>query len=188
MNAREVYTLWMNRLGGEDPLRAELKAIEDNEEEIKDRFYKEIVFGTAGLRGKCGAGTNRMNTFTVGRATQGLANYILKSGDPRKGVAIAYDCRYYSREFSELAAEILAGNGIKAYLFTGMRPTPELSFAVRSLGCISGINMTASHNPKEYNGYKVYWSDGAQISGEVSDGIPSHGSRRRKRWRRVSSP
>ena len=173
MNAREVYTLWMNRLGGEDPLRAELKAIEDNEEEIKDRFYKEIVFGTAGLRGKCGAGTNRMNTFTVGRATQGLANYILKSGDPRKGVAIAYDCRYYSREFSELAAEILAGNGIKAYLFTGMRPTPELSFAVRSLGCISGINMTASHNPKEYNGYKVYWSDGAQISGEVSDGILS---------------
>ena len=113
-----------------------------------------------------------MNDLTVGRATQGIANYILKSGaDPKKGVAIAYDCRYHSREFSEMAAEIFAGNGIRAYLFPSLRPTPELSYAVRKLGAVSGVNMTASHNPKEYNGYKVYWSDGAQISGDVSDGI-----------------
>ena len=150
----------------------ELTAIRGNETEITDRFYQEIVFGTAGLRGICGAGTNRMNALTVGRATQGIANYILKSGeDISRGVVIAYDCRYHSKEFSELVAEILAGNGIRSYLFPSLRPTPELSFAIRKLGAVSGINMTASHNPKEYNGYKVYWSDGAQISGEVSDGM-----------------
>ena len=174
MNAFEQYKLWLDNLADGDPLRDELIAIKDDEKEINERFYQEIVFGTAGLRGICGAGTNRMNVLTVGRATQGIANYILRSGaDPAKGLAIAYDCRYHSKEFSELVASIMAGNGIRAYLFPEMRPTPELSFAIRKLGCISGVNMTASHNPKEYNGYKVYWSDGAQISGEVSDGMLS---------------
>ncbi len=172
MNPQELYEAWLTKLDPQDPLYKELEAIRDNTEEITDRFYQEIVFGTAGLRGICGAGTNRMNELTVGRATQGIANYILKSGeDVNRGVVIAYDCRYHSKEFSELAAEILAGNGIKAYLFPSLRPTPELSYAIRKLGTISGINMTASHNPKEYNGYKVYWNDGAQISGEVSDGM-----------------
>lgn len=172
MNARELYNLWLEKLPQDDPMRAELLAISDNENEITDRFYQEIVFGTAGLRGICGAGTNRMNRLTVGRATQGIADFILKSGeDVSRGVAIAYDCRYHSKEFSEMAAEILAGNGIRAYLFPSLRPTPELSFAIRKLGCVSGINMTASHNPKEYNGYKVYWEDGAQISGEISEGM-----------------
>lgn len=172
MNVNEKYMQWLECTLAEASLQEELVAIRNNEREINDRFYQEIVFGTAGLRGICGAGTNRMNVLTVGRATQGIANYILKSGeDFEKGVAIAYDCRYHSREFSELVASIMAGNGIKAYLFPDMRPTPELSFAIRRLGCISGINMTASHNPKEYNGYKVYWSDGAQISGEISDGM-----------------
>ena len=162
----------MKNLPEGDPLRGELEKIAGDEKEINERFYQEIVFGTAGLRGICGAGTNRMNALTVGRATQGIANYILGSGeDPAKGVAIAYDCRYFSKEFSELVASIMAGNGIRAYLFPEMRPTPELSFAIRKLGCVSGVNMTASHNPKEYNGYKVYWSDGAQISGEISDGM-----------------
>lgn len=172
MNAKETYEQWMKHISPEDPLYEELRAIRDDGDEIGDRFYQEIVFGTAGLRGICGAGTNRMNTLTVGRATQGIANYIVKSGeDPDRGVAIAYDCRYHSREFSELVASIMAGNGIRVYLFPEMRPTPELSFAIRKLGCISGVNMTASHNPKEYNGYKVYWSDGAQISGKISDGM-----------------
>lgn len=172
MNIKENYEYWLNNMDKANPLYQELVDIKDNEAEITDRFYQEIEFGTAGLRGICGAGSNRMNEFTIGRATQGIANYILKSGkDINKGVVIAYDCRYFSKEFSELAAEILAGNGIKAYLFPSLRPTPELSFAIRKLGTVSGINMTASHNPKEYNGYKVYWEDGAQISGEVSDGM-----------------
>ena len=172
MNAVETYKLWMENLPDGDPMKEELAGIAGNEAEITDRFYQEIVFGTAGLRGICGAGTNRMNEKTVGRATQGIANYIKKSGeDPGRGVVFAYDCRYNSKEFSELAAEILAANGIKVYLFPSLRPTPELSFAIRKLGALSGINMTASHNPKEYNGYKVYWSDGAQISGAVSDGM-----------------
>ena len=172
MSARDVYEYWLKKLPEGSPMREELLAVKDNENEITDRFYQEIVFGTAGLRGICGAGTNRMNEFTVGRATQGIANYIIKSGaDPAKGVVIAYDCRYHSQEFSELAAEILAGSGIRVYLFPSLRPTPELSYAIRELGAAAGINMTASHNPKEYNGYKVYWSDGAQISGAVSDGI-----------------
>ena len=172
MTPQDIYEHWLEQLKEEDPLRRELEQIRGNEAEIVDRFYQEIEFGTAGLRGICGAGTNRMNKLTVGRATQGIANYIKRSGlDVSRGVVFAYDCRYHSREFSELAAQILAGNGIKAYLFPSLRPTPELSFAVRRLGCISGINMTASHNPKEYNGYKVYWEDGAQISGEVSNGM-----------------
>ncbi len=172
MTAKERYQLWLEKLDRDDPLYGELCGISGDEAEINERFYQEIVFGTAGLRGICAAGTNRMNTLTVGRATQGIANYILKSGeDPMRGVAVAYDCRYHSKEFSELVASIMAGNGIRSYLFPEMRPTPELSFAIRKLGCVSGVNMTASHNPKEYNGYKVYWSDGAQISGEISDGM-----------------
>ncbi len=172
MNAKERYQEWLAKLPDGSDMKKELLAIEGNEAEITDRFYQEIVFGTAGLRGICGAGTNRMNELTVGRATQGLAAYIIRSGEERShGVVIAYDCRHHSREFSELAAQILAGNGIKTYLFPSLRPTPELSYAVRKLGCAAGINMTASHNPKEYNGYKVYWKDGAQISGVVSDGI-----------------
>ena len=172
MNAQERYQEWLTKLPDGSDMKKELLAIAGNEAEITDRFYQEIVFGTAGLRGICGAGTNRMNELTVGRATQGLAAYIIRSGEDRsQGVAIAYDCRHHSREFSELAAQILAGNGIKTYLFPSLRPTPELSYAVRKLGCAAGINMTASHNPKEYNGYKVYWKDGAQISGGVSDGI-----------------
>ncbi len=172
MDAQKTYKTWLSEIPENDPMYLELKAIEGNPEEINDRFYQDIAFGTAGLRGICGAGTNRMNERTVGRATQGIADYILSSGeDPDRGVVIAYDCRHHSREFSELAARILAGNGIRVYLFPSLRPTPELSFAIRKIGAVSGINMTASHNPKEYNGYKVYWKDGAQISGEVSDGI-----------------
>ena len=172
LNAKETYELWMEKLDNKDPLYQELEAIKDDENEITECFYQDIEFGTAGLRGICGAGTNRMNELTVGRATQGIANYILASGeDPKKGVVIAYDCRHHSKEFSEMAAEILAGNGIHAYIFPSLRPTPELSYAIRKLGAIAGVNMTASHNPKEYNGYKVYWKDGAQISGEVSDGM-----------------
>lgn len=172
MTAKEKYYHWLSSLPSTDPLYHELESIRCNDGEIEDRFYKDITFGTAGLRGICGAGTNRMNTLTVGRATQGLANFILKSGeDLSRGVVIAYDCRYHSKEFSELSAEILAGNGIPVFLFPSLRPTPELSFTIRNRHCLSGINLTASHNPKEYNGYKVYWKDGAQISGEVSDGI-----------------
>ncbi len=170
-NIQSLYQTWLDRLDPADPLHAELESIRDDESAINDRFYQEIVFGTAGLRGICGAGTNRMNVRTVGRATQGIAAYILQHGGADQGVAIAYDCRYHSKEFSELSAEILAGNGIHVYLFPSLRPTPELSFAIRKVGAIAGINMTASHNPKEYNGYKVYWADGAQISGAVSDGI-----------------
>ena len=172
MNAEERYEIWLDKLPEEDPMRKELLSIRGNRKEINDRFYQEIVFGTAGLRGICGAGTNRMNPLTVGRATQGIANYLKKTGeDLGRGVAVAYDCRHHSREYSELVAEILAGNGIRVWLFPSMRPTPELSFAVRDLHALSGINMTASHNPKEYNGYKVYQQDGAQISGVVSEKI-----------------
>ena len=172
MTTEDTYKLWLDRLDSTDPLYRELLAIREDPAEINDRFYTTIVFGTAGLRGICGAGTNRMNRLTVGRASRGIADYILASGeDASRGVVIAYDCRHFSREFSELAAGILAGRGIPVYLFPSLRPTPELSFAIRRLGALSGINMTASHNPKEYNGYKVYWADGAQISGNVSDGM-----------------
>ena len=171
-DALSLYRFWLEKLPADDPLHTELEAAAEDEEEIIDQFYQEIVFGTAGLRGICGPGTNRMNRLTVGRATKGIADYILESGeDPKAGVVIAYDCRHFSKEFSELAASILMGSGIHVYLFPSMRPTPELSFSIRKYGTVSGINMTASHNPKEYNGYKVYWKDGAQISGSVSDGI-----------------
>ena len=165
------YRQWCEDEYFDAETRAELKAIEDNEEEIKDRFYRDLEFGTGGLRGVIGAGTNRMNLYTIRKATQGLANYIIKKGGQDKGVAIAYDSRRMSVEFSLEAALCLCANGIKAYRFESLRPTPELSFALRELGCISGINVTASHNPAEYNGYKVYWEDGAQITPPVDSEI-----------------
>ncbi len=172
MNTKENYEYWIKNLPDGSPLKDDLLSVKDNEAEITDRFYQEIVFGTAGLRGICGAGSNRMNDLTVSRATKGIGDYILKSGlDISRGVVFAYDCRYHSKEFSYLAAGILNAMGIKVYIFPSLRPTPELSFTIRELHAVSGVNMTASHNPKEYNGYKVYWEDGAQISGKVSDGI-----------------
>ena len=169
---KKLYKEWLDRLPEHDQRREELLSIGDQPEEIRDRFYKEISFGTAGLRGKRGAGTNRMNVLTVGRTIQGIANYIAGAGAAKsRGVVISYDCRHFSGEFAKLAAEILAGNGIRVYLFPSMRSTPELSFTVRSFAAAAGINMTASHNPPEYNGCKVYWEDGAQISGEIADGI-----------------
>ena len=171
MGYKEVYESWLANPYFDEATKAELKALEGNEKEIEDRFYRELEFGTAGLRGVIGAGTNRMNVYTVRKTTQGLANYINKVGGAERGVAIAYDCRRMSKEFSEEAALCLAANGIKAYRFETLRPTPELSYAVRRLGCIAGINITASHNPPEYNGYKVYWEDGAQITPPHDVGI-----------------
>ncbi len=164
MGYKETYQFWLTDSYFDEATKAELKKIGDNEKEIEDRFYKELEFGTGGLRGVIGAGTNRMNLYTVRKATQGLANYIIKQGGSKKGVAIAYDSRFMSPEFADEAALCLAANGIKAYVFDALRPTPELSFALRKLGCISGIVVTASHNPPEYNGYKVYWEDGAQVT------------------------
>lgn len=157
------YKEWLNNPIIDEESKKELREIAGKEEEIEDRFYKDLEFGTAGLRGVIGIGTNRMNKYTVTKATQGLANYIIKQGGQERGVAIAYDCRIMSKEFSEETALCLNANGIKTYRFEELRPTPELSFAVRELGCIAGIVITASHNPPEYNGYKVYWEDGAQI-------------------------
>ena len=165
------YEEWCSNPYFDAETQAELKAIADNDGEIKERFYKDLEFGTAGLRGVIGAGTNRMNIYTVRKATQGLANYIIKAGAKARGVAIAYDSRRMSPEFADEAALCLAANGIKAYVFESLRPTPELSFAVRELKCIAGINITASHNPPEYNGYKVYWEDGAQITPPHDKGI-----------------
>ena len=164
MSYQEVYKQWCTDPYFSEETRAELKSIEGNEKEIEDRFYKNLEFGTAGLRGVIGNGTNRMNIYTVRRASQGLANFIIKENGQSKGVAIAYDSRHMSPEFCDEAALCLNANGIKAYVFPSLRPTPELSFAVRHLGCIAGIVITASHNPSEYNGYKVYWEDGAQIT------------------------
>ena len=164
MNYRDTYHFWLTDSYFDEATKGELEAIKDDEKEIEDRFYRELEFGTGGLRGVIGAGTNRMNIYTVRKATQGLANYILKQGTREKGVAIAYDSRFLSPEFSKEAALCLAANGIKAYVFDALRPTPELSFALRRLGCTAGIVITASHNPPEYNGYKVYWEDGAQIT------------------------
>ena len=171
MGYKEMYEEWLNNPYFDDATKAELKAIEGNEKEIEDRFYMDLEFGTAGLRGIIGAGTNRMNIYVVRRATQGLANYIAKVDKKSQGVAIAYDSRHMSPEFAQEAALCLAANGIKAYIFETLRPTPELSFAVRHLGCVAGINVTASHNPPEYNGYKVYWEDGAQITPPHDSGI-----------------
>ena len=167
----QKYNKWLADPVIDEKSKKELKAIEGNEKEIKERFYKDLEFGTAGLRGIIGVGTNRMNKYTVTKATQGLANYIIKKGGQDKGVAIAYDSRRMSDIFSEETALCLNANGIKTYKFETLRPTPELSFAVRELGCISGIVITASHNPPKYNGYKVYWEDGAQISAPVDAGI-----------------
>ena len=163
MNYLEEYKKWCESPEFDEETKKELLAIKDDEKEIEDRFYKELEFGTAGLRGVIGAGTNRMNKYTVGKATQGLANYILEQGTKDKGVAISYDSRRMSKEFSMQTALILNANGIKTYLFENLRPVPELSFAVRELGCTAGVMITASHNPPKYNGYKVYWDDGSQI-------------------------
>ncbi len=172
MGYSDTVRIWKNSLEKEDPLYAELTAVTD-EGELEDRFYKNLSFGTAGLRGKVGVGTNRMNRFTVGRAAQGIADYIVKKGPDacKKGVVIAHDPRHFSAEFSKMTALILAENGIRAYTFPSLRPTPELAFMIRHLGCVSGINITASHNPREYNGFKAYWEDGCQVSSTVADGM-----------------
>ena len=167
----KIYQEWLSNPYFDEATKEELRAIEGNENEIKERFYMDLEFGTAGLRGIIGAGINRMNIYVVRRATQGLANYIIKQGAADKGVAIAYDSRHMSPEFAMEAAMTLAANGIKAYKFESLRPTPELSFAVRELGCVAGINITASHNPPEYNGYKVYWEDGAQFTPPHDKGV-----------------
>ena len=167
----KIYQEWLSNPYFDEATKEELRAIEGNENEIKERFYMDLEFGTAGLRGIIGAGINRMNIYVVRRATQGLANYIIKQGAANKGVAIAYDSRHMSPEFAMEAAMTLAANGIKAYKFESLRPTPELSFAVRELGCVAGINITASHNPQEYNGYKVYWEDGAQFTPPHDKGV-----------------
>ena len=164
MDYMEIYKKWCTDPYFDEETREELKSIEENDKEIEDRFYRQLEFGTGGLRGVIGAGTNRMNIYTVRQATQGLANYIVSENGQAKGVAIAYDSRIMSPEFAKEAALCLNANGIKTYLFESLRPTPELSFAVRELGCTAGIVITASHNPREYNGYKVYWEDGAQIT------------------------
>ena len=173
MDYMDKYNFWLTSPQFDEETRKELEAIKGNDLEIKDRFYKDLEFGTGGLRGIIGAGTNRMNKYAVGKATQGLSNYILKNNPEGKamGVALAYDSRNMSPEFAEMSALVLNANGIKAYIFDELRPTPELSFAVRHLGCTAGIVVTASHNPPEYNGYKVYWADGAQVVAPKDEGI-----------------
>ena len=171
MEYKARYEEWLENPYFDEETKKELLGIKEDENEIKERFYTDLEFGTAGLRGIIGAGTNRMNIYTVRKATQGLANYIIKSGNEEKGVVIAYDSRRMSPEFATEAALCLAANGIKASVFESLRPTPELSYAVRKLGCVAGINITASHNPPEYNGYKVYWEDGAQITPPHDKGI-----------------
>lgn len=173
MDIEKRYQQWCEKLPADDPLLKELRAIENDPAEKEDRFYQDLHFGTAGLRGKVGAGTNRMNRLTVGKASQGIADFIVSKGTEvmKKGVIIAHDPRHFSKEFSELAAGIYAANGIHVYTFDDLRPTPELAFLIRKLGCVSGINITASHNPKEYNGYKAYWEDGCQVSSEIADGM-----------------
>ena len=171
MNYKQEYKKWISDNNFDAEVAEELLKIKDDEKEIEDRFYKELEFGTAGLRGIMGAGLNRMNKYTVGKATQGLANYIKEKNGEERGVAISYDSRNNSKEFSEIAALCLNANGIKAYVFDRLSPVPELSFAVRKLNCIAGIMITASHNPPKYNGYKVYGEDGAQIVSPVDKEI-----------------
>ena len=168
---QDMYERWLAAELDDADLKPELESVKGDDAAIQDRFAVALKFGTAGLRGVIGAGTNRMNIYVVRRATQGLANYIIKQGAANKGVAIAYDSRHMSPEFAMEAAMTLAANGIKAYKFESLRPTPELSFAVRELGCVAGINITASHNPPEYNGYKVYWEDGAQFTPPHDKGV-----------------
>ena len=164
MEPIKLYEQWLHDFADDQETVQDLLAIRDDPKEIEDRFYRELEFGTGGLRGVVGAGTNRMNIYTVRKATQGLANYILKQGTQAKGIAISHDNRRMSREFAEEVGLCMAANGIKAYIFDSLRPTPELSFALRALGCTAGVMVTASHNPPEYNGYKVYWEDGAQVT------------------------
>ncbi|WP_022748766.1 phospho-sugar mutase [Lachnobacterium bovis] len=173
MNYQDNFNDWMLHLEDDNPLKSELINIKENEKEKEDRFFQHLSFGTAGLRGKVGAGTNRMNIYTVGKATQGVADFIVAQGSEamKRGVVIAHDPRHFSKEFSQLAASIFVANGIKVYVFDDLRPTPELAFLIRDLHTISGINITASHNPKEYNGYKAYWEDGCQVSSEIADGM-----------------
>ncbi len=173
MDYLNAYEEWLNSPYVDAKTKEELLSIKDDKEEIQDRFYKTLEFGTAGLRGKLGAGTNRMNVYNISKVTQGIADYIVERGQERmdRGVAIAYDNRHFSTEFAKLAALILAGNGIKAYLFEGLRPTPELSYTLLQVGATSGIIITASHNPQDYNGYKVYWDDGAQVLDDIADGM-----------------
>ena len=173
MTAQEKYQLWLDKLPETAPLRKELLSIRGNAAAIAEKFHQDLAFGTAGLRGKIGAGTNCMNLLTVGKATQGIADFIARFGKNamERGVIIAHDPRHFSKEFCRLTAEILAGNGIRVFVFPDLRPTPELAYLVRKLGTISGINITASHNPKDYNGYKAYWEDGCQVSAEIADGM-----------------
>ena len=168
MDYQEVYEEWLNSEYIDSKTKKELKSIKDNKKEIEERFYKDLEFGTAGMRGIIGNGTNRMNKYTVTKATQGLANYIKKNNPKKKPVVISYDSRHFSKEFSEETALCLNANGIKTYVFEKLAPVPELSFAVRNLKCIAGVMITASHNPAKYNGYKVYWDDGSQIVDPVA--------------------
>ncbi|MBF0709658.1 MULTISPECIES: phospho-sugar mutase [unclassified Gemella] len=170
MAYNELFEKWLNSPALTEEEKAQLSAV-TKEEEKEDRFYKELEFGTAGLRGKVGMGTNRMNRFIIARASKAMAKTIIDNGLQDKGIAIAHDCRLFSKEFAKLSALVMASNGIKAYLFEDLRPTPELSYAIRYLGTASGINITASHNPKEYNGYKVYWQEGSQIKSNISDKV-----------------
>ena len=174
MDYREQFNFWLEDDYFDEETKKELLAIRNDDKEVEDRFYRELEFGTGGLRGVIGAGTNRMNLYTVRKATQGLANYILAQGTQDKGISIAYDSRRMSPEFADEAALCMAANGIKAYVFDALRPTPELSFSVRYLGCTAGIVITASHNPPEYNGYKVYWEDGAQVTSPRDKDIISY--------------
>lgn len=173
MNYNDLYEQWLKQPHIDLNTKEELLSLRGNTAEIQDRFYKYLEFGTAGLRGKLGAGTNRMNRYNIGKVTQGIANYIKLQGHDymERGVAIAFDCRHFSKEFAEYAADILAANQIKSFIFETLRPTPELSFAIRTLNTASGINITASHNPKDYNGYKVYWEDGAQVLDSIADAM-----------------
>lgn len=173
MSAKERYQKWLDEMDKNDPLYQELLDIKDDEKEIEERFYQYITFGTAGLRGKLKAGTNCMNTYMVARASQGIANYIKTYGPQAmsKGVVIAHDCRYKSRDFCLLSAEIFAANGIKAYIYDSLRTTPQLAYSINVLKTISGINITASHNPQDYNGYKAYWEDGCQVSSDIAEGM-----------------
>jgi phosphoglucomutase len=173
MNYRTNYEGWLHSDLVDEATKIELRGLEGNDQEIEDRFYKSLEFGTAGLRGKLGAGTNRMNSYNIAKVTQGIADFIIEQGPSymERGVAIAYDCRHYSPEFAKLAALVLAANGIDAYLFESLRPTPELSYTMIQLKAASGIIITASHNPKDYNGYKVYWEDGAQVLDDIADGM-----------------
>lgn len=176
MTYKEVYQEWLTNDALSEDIKKDLVAIQDNETEIQDRFYKTLEFGTAGLRGKLGAGTNRMNTYMVGKAAQALANTIIDHGAEAvaRGIAVSYDVRYQSQEFAELTCSIMAANGIKAYIYKGIRPTPMCSYAIRALGCVSGVMITASHNPQAYNGYKAYWQEGSQILDDIADQLAGH--------------